>query len=190
MIPRPKVPWTSARDELFEFVRRNAYKEGNFTLASGRQSNFYFNGKAVLFDQNGSRLFAHWLLEELQRLKPRPVAVGGLEIGAIPIACTAMALADFSLQAFVVRKKAKEHGTALQIEGPLRDGELVAIVDDVITTGESSLKAIKAVEAAGCTVAGVYCLVDREEGHSAEFQAYADRLHPAFTLRDFRTARE
>lgn len=179
----------NALDKLFTFVNEKAYREGDFTLASGKKSSYYFDGKAVLFNQEGALLFAGWLLTRLGEMPHKPVAIGGLEIGAIPIACTAMALAPFPLNAFVVRKVTKEHGTGKQVEGMVSPGDLVAIVDDVITTGESSMKAIRAVEAMGCKVAAVFCLMDRQEGHSAEFQNYRDVFHPAFTIKSFRERR-
>ncbi len=173
-------------NKLFTFVNERAYKEGQFTLASGKTSSYYFNGKAVLFDQDGARLYAHWLLSQLVELSPRPVAIGGLEIGAIPIACTVMALAEFPIRAFVVRKKLKSHGAGFLIEGELNHGDPVAIVDDVITTGESSLKAIRSVEDIGCKVVGVFCLVDRQEDPSPEFERYRSIFHAAFTINEFR----
>src|SRR5436190_21127050 len=88
-------------DDLFAIVNERAYAEGDFTLASGRKSRYYFDGKLVVFDQQGARLFARWLLGRIGALGPRPTAVGGLELGAIPIACTAAALAGFPLEAFV-----------------------------------------------------------------------------------------
>jgi orotate phosphoribosyltransferase len=178
-----------ALDKLFTFVNDKAYREGTFTLASGKQSPYYFDGKSVLFDQEGSRLFAGWLLSRLREMTPRPVAVGGLEIGAIPIACTAMAMADFPIGAFVVRKVAKEHGTGKTVEGNVREGDLVAIVDDVITTGASTLKAVNAVRAMGCTIGGIFCLMDRQEDHSPEFDAYRRVFTPAFTMASFRERR-
>src|SRR5262249_21842271 len=94
-------------DQLFTILSERAYAEGDFTLASGRKSRYYFDSKQVIFDQQGARLFARWLLDRIGALAPRPTAVGGLEIGAIPIACTAAALAEFPLAAFVVRKQPK-----------------------------------------------------------------------------------
>jgi orotate phosphoribosyltransferase len=172
-------------DDLFSIINAKAYREGDFTLASGRRSSHYFDGKKVLFDQQGSRLFASWLLEQLWKLDALPTAIGGLEIGAIPIACTTMDRATFPLKAFVVRKQAKQHGTGNLVEGDLSPADRVVVVDDVITTGESTMKAIRAVKEIGAQIIGIYCLVDRQEGHSEEFDSYAALFHPAFTLEEF-----
>jgi orotate phosphoribosyltransferase len=100
-----------------------------------------------------------------------------------------MALANFPLGGFVVRKKPKPHGTCLVVEGELNPGDPVAIVDDVITTGESSLKAIRSVEDMGCKVVGVFCLVDRQEDQSREFEQYRHIFQPAFTMQEFQQRR-
>ena len=182
----------SLMDDLFDLIYRKSFKEApepTFKLASGVMSRFYFNAKPLLFDQLGARVVARWVLGQIVELTPRPTAIGGLEIGAIPIACTVQALAepaDFPMKAFVVRKEAKAHGTKRQVEGELVAGERVVVVDDVITSGESTLKAIHAVEDIGCEVQAVYCLVDRPEGeHSPGFRPYEPRLKAAFTLKQF-----
>ena len=178
----------SVEGQLFRLVKERAYREGSFTLASGKQSSYYFDGKKVLLDQEGSRLFGAWLLGKIDTLSERPVAIGGLEIGAIPIACVCMALSDAPINTFVVRKKHKEHGTGNQIEGDLKRGDAVVVVDDVITTGESTMKAVRALEDDGCTVLAIYCLVDRDEGHTPEFEARKSIFVPAFHIEDFRKA--
>ena len=177
----------SVLDELFTIVNERAYAEGDFTLASGQHSRYYFDGKLVVFDQRGSRLFAQWVLGQISEMRPRPVALGGLEIGAIPIACTAVALAQFPLSAFVVRKQVKSHGTSKTVEGPIAAGDDVVVVDDVITTGESTLKAVRAVRELGARVRAVFCLVDRQENHSPEFQRLQTEtiFRAAFPLSDF-----
>lgn len=174
-------------DELRSLVKQRAYREGTFTLSSGKTSSYYFDGKKVLLDQAGAILFADWLIERIKSLPERPVAIGGLEIGAIPIACVTMARADFPLRTFVVRKKPKSHGTGNQIEGEVERGDRVVVVDDVITTGESTMKAVRALEEDGCKVVAIYCLVDRMEGHTEEFTARRSIFHPAFTISDFKS---
>jgi len=140
----------------------------------------------VLLDQQGSKLFAEWLLDQVGSLPVLPAAIGGLEIGAIPIACVAMALAHFPLRTFVVRKKPKSHGTGNSVEGEISPGDVVVVVDDVITTGESTMKAVRALEEEGCKIAAIYCLVDRQEGHTDEFEQRRAIFRPAFTIKDFR----
>lgn len=171
-------------DQLFHLVNELAYREGDFTLASGRQSPHYFNGKLVLLEPRGAVLFAEWILMQYRSLPEQPVAIGGLELGAVPIAAVVMAL-DRHIRAFIVRRKPKLHGTSLMIDGTLYEGDPVIVVDDVITTGSSTLKAIQAVEAAGCHVVAVYSLVDRQEDHLPEFAPYYDRLNSVLTLNQF-----
>jgi orotate phosphoribosyltransferase len=182
-------PSTPVTRELFQLVKERAYREGNFTLSSGKTSTYYFDGKKVLLDHQGSRLFARWLLEQIATLSPRPVAIGGLEIGAIPIACVAMALSESPLGTFIVRKKAKAHGTGSELEGELKPGDPVVVVDDVITTGESTMKAVRALERDGCKVMAIYCLVDRNEGHTPDFEERKPIFRPAFTIEDFQSRR-
>jgi orotate phosphoribosyltransferase len=178
----------SNHDTLRALVKERAYKEGKFILSSGKESDYYFDAKKVLLDQQGSRLFALWILEQIESRDLHPVAIGGLEIGAIPVACVTMALAKFPLRTFVVRKKTKAHGTGNQIEGDLKRGDRVVVVDDVITTGESTMKAVRALEEDGVEVVAIYSLVDRHEGHVADFQAKAAIFRPAFAIEDFRRA--
>jgi orotate phosphoribosyltransferase len=171
---------------LFRLVKSRAYREGDFTLSSGKKSTYYFDGKKVLLDPEGAKLFAGWLIQQIDSLSVRPVAIGGLEIGAIPIACVTMALSPIPLKTFIVRKKPKAHGTSNQIEGELTAGDPVVVIDDVITTGESTMKAIRALEEDGCKIVAIYCLVDRREGHTSEFDRYQHIFKPAFTIEDFR----
>jgi len=180
---------STAREALRRLVIERAYREGDFTLSSGKKSSYYFDGKKVLLDQDGSRLFSEWILEQIHELSPTPVAIGGLEIGAIPVACVTMTLAQFPLRTFVVRKKPKPHGTGNMIEGDVPKGSVVVVVDDVITTGESTMKAVRALEEDECIVAAIYSLVDRNEGHTDEFQARKAIFKPAFTIEDFRSPR-
>lgn len=174
-----------ARRRLFTLIDDLAYREGDFVLASGARSKHYFNGKKVLLHPEGSRLFARWILGRLGDLSARPAAIGGLELGAIPIACSVVALADFDLRAFIVRKAAKGHGTQDLVEGDLSAGDRVIVVDDVITTGGSTLQAIEAVERRGCRVERIYCLVDRNEGDDPGFTRYRAILEPCFSLGEF-----
>ena len=162
------------RNELFKLLKENAVKIGDFTLASGKKSNFYFDGKQATCHPHGSFLVATLILEEIKNLKAD--AIGGLTMGADPIAAVVSVLSretNKPLPAFMVRKEAKGHGLKKHVEGILEPGWKVIIVDDVITTAGSTLKAIKAVEEIGCKVVKVVALVDREEGGAAALKNYS-----------------
>ena len=149
---------------------------GDYTLTSGKSSKYYFDGRLLSLDPEGSRLIAEAILPVLHGAKVE--AVGGLTLGADPIV-SAIALASGlkgkGISGFIVRKETKAHGTGQSIEGPLRSGSRVAIVDDVCTTGGSLFQAIEAAEAAGCSVVKVVAVLDRREGGSDELrkQGYA-----------------
>ena len=144
-----------------------AFLQGEFTLASGRTSDRYFDGKLITLSQEGAYEVGKVIAEELEGTGVN--AVGGLATGAYPIV-TAVALMarqrGWHISTFIVREQRKKHGTMRKIEGHLKEGSRVVIVDDVITTGGSVIKAIKAVERANCQVAKVIVLVDRVEGGS------------------------
>jgi orotate phosphoribosyltransferase len=146
---------------------KGAVLYGEFTLASGKKSDHYWDGKKVTLDARGAFLVGTAILEMISSVDAE--AVGGLEMGAIPIATSVALLSsqgDRPIPAFIVRKEAKRHGTRSEIEGCDPSGKRVVIVDDVITSGESVLKAIRAVEARHCKVVKVVALVDRHEGGS------------------------
>jgi orotate phosphoribosyltransferase len=175
----------SLRDELLQHIATNAFKKGDFTLASGRKSNYYINGKLSTLDARGAYLVARTFLAMIG--DDVPDAVGGLTLGADPIIGSMLSLAgleDLQLKGFIVRKAAKDHGTKVQVEGPLSGGEKVVIVEDVVTTGGSSMKAVKAVEEMGCKVTRVLAIVDREEGGKENLAAEGYRLESIFTARE------
>ncbi len=150
-------------------------RHGEFTLASGRKSSYYIDGRLVTLDGEGAYLIARVILDVLAREGIEAGAIGGLSIGADPIAAATAAVSFLegrALSAFIVRKEPKKHGTERGIEGPLRKGTRAVVVDDVITTASSTLKAIRAVEEHGCVVAGVVCLIDREEGGAETLRGY------------------
>ena len=144
-----------------------ALLQGEFTLASGKKSDYYFDGKKLTLSPEGAYWVGKAMFDELTEIDVD--AIGGLAIGADPIV-TAVALISHlegkPIPAFIVRDVAKEHGTKRKIEGHLKPGSRVAIVEDVITTGGSVLRAIEAVEAVNCKVVKVIVLVDRHEGGS------------------------
>lgn len=158
---------TSPRDRLLALLAERSARRGSFTLASGRQSSLYIDARLTTMSPEGLSLIGPLALETIRRTGWDVAAVGGLTLGADPIAYAiayASAGAPPMLRAFTVRKEAKSHGTGKLVEGPFRSGDRVAVIEDVITTGGSALKAIEALRAAGATVAGVLALVDREEG--------------------------
>ena len=150
-------------------LERGALKYGKFTLTSGKESTYYFDGRLLSLDPEGAHLIAEALLPIL--LEAGAEAVGGLTLGADPIV-SSIALASHlrgePIPGFIVRKEAKSHGTGQGIEGPLLPGSKVAIIDDVCTTAGSLFQAIEAAEAAGCTVVKVAAILDRKEGGSEE----------------------
>jgi orotate phosphoribosyltransferase len=173
------------RDELIKHVTTHALKKGDFTLASGRKSNYYINGKLSTLDARGAYLVARTFLAMMA--DDVPDAVGGLTLGADPIIGSVLSLAgleDLRLKGFIVRKEAKGHGTQSQVEGPLAGDEKVVIIEDVVTTGGSSIKAIKALEELGCKVTRVLAIVDREEGGKENLAAGGYGLESIFTARE------
>jgi orotate phosphoribosyltransferase len=160
---------TSDRNRLRQLLKRHSLIFGDFTLASGRKSRFYFDSKKTTLLAEGAYLCATQVLETIREKGIEADAVGGMTLGADPIVCPVAALSQIEgppLRAFIVRKEAKGHGTQRQIEGDLKPGSRAIVVEDVVTTGGSTLKAVAAVEQAGHRVVAVISLVDREEGGS------------------------
>ncbi|MCC6784228.1 MAG: orotate phosphoribosyltransferase [Planctomycetes bacterium] len=177
-----------ARARLLALVRERAYRDGiDITLASGKRSNFYINGKTITLEPEGLWLFAKLVLRELRQY-PQITAIGGLTMGADPIAAAVCALSyeeGRPLRAFLVRKESKGHGTGSRIEGQLARGEQVAILEDTITTGGSARKAIDAVRELGAVPVVVMALADREDEDGAAFRAEFV-VRPLFTLAEIR----
>lgn len=152
---------------LTTLLAQRSVKRGQFTLASGRQSEYYIDARLTTMSPQGLSLIGPLALSEIEEAGWNVDAIGGLTLGADPVAYAisyASALAGRPLRAFTVRKEAKGHGTGKLIEGPFQAGDRVAVIEDVITSGGSALRAIEAVRTANGTVAGVLALVDREEG--------------------------
>ena len=159
---------------LIAQIRDKALKFGNFTLASGKIASYYLDGKQVTLTPYGALLVAEGILDLLDP-DDMPAAVGGMVIGADPITAavvTMSAVRKTPVKGFMVRKEAKGHGTNQYIEGPVSPGERVVIVEDVVTTGGSSLKAIERAEAFGLKVDRVIAIIDRVEGGA---EAFADK---------------
>jgi orotate phosphoribosyltransferase len=154
---------TSARTQLASLLARKSFRLGQFKLASGGSSDYYVDCRTTTLDATGSRLTGQAVLDEIRSRGWQVDAIGGLTMGADPIAVSAAVLSEGRLNAFLVRKTEKAHGTGKRIEGFCQPGAHVVIVDDVCTTGGSTIQAIEAARAAGFQVAGVICLVEREE---------------------------
>lgn len=188
----PLVNSSSARREtLRQMLARRAYRRGDFLLASGRRSEHYVNCKPVSLSSSGATLLAPLLLEAVD---PTAQAVAGLTMGADPlVSCVAMAagLAGRPLDALIVRKEPKGHGTGAWIEGPLpAPGAPVTVLEDVVTTGGSCLKAVKRLREAGYAVQEVVAVVDRQDGGQAALAAEGLRLKTLFLLEHISTPLE
>ncbi len=173
-------------DALKKLVKDKALKFGDFTLVSGKKATYYLDGKQVTLDATGARLVGAGILERIT--DPLPDAVGGMSIGADPITAAILTLAgtrDLPLKGFMVRKEAKEHGLKRYIEGPVASGDRVVIVEDVVTTGRSSLLAIERAESFGLIVQGVVAIIDRLEGGENAFREKGIPFQSLLTIRDF-----
>ena len=174
---------------LLELLKRLSYEEREVTLASGQKSNFYIDCKQTVLGAEGHFLVGMLLNRLLAEKLPQVEAIGGLTMGADPLASAASTMSyvmGHPLRAFYVRKEAKGHGTGQWIEGgkSLRPGMKVAIVEDVVTTGGSALKAVARAQEFGLEVSGILALVDREEG-GREVLEKAAPLYSLFAKRDF-----
>lgn len=184
----------ACRTGLLERLRRDAFAQRPVTLASGRTSNFYIDCKEVTLDAQGHLLVGRCLFESLRSYEARVArsvaAVGGLTLGADPLASAVSmtsALRGEDKPAFIVRKEPKGHGTGAWLEGTsrLEPGAELAVLEDVVTSGGSALKAAHRLREAGFKVSVVLALVDRLEGGAAAIEAEGLELVPLFTRRDF-----
>lgn len=186
LVERPEL--AAKRDRLLELLRRDAFQEREVVLSSGRTSNFYIDCKQVSLDAEGACLIGELFHQVIEQVAPDAVAVGGLTLGADPLA-TATSLVSFQRgrprAAFIVRKEPKGHGTNQWLETTkLAPGARVVVLEDVVTTGASTLKAIERVRLAGLEVAHAIGLVDRLEG-GREAVTRETPLTTLFTRRDF-----
>ena len=173
-----------SRARLLELFKARAVSFGRFVLASGKESTFYINSKKAIFNSE-----AVWLLGDILWHLTKDLnlqAIGGLEVGAIPMATAAVQRyheEGRSLEGFFVRKQAKDHGSKDRIEGLVKPGDRVAMLDDVFTQGTSVIQAITEVERAGAEVAAVICIVDRLQSARERLAPKYNYL-PIFTIRD------
>lgn len=179
----PTADVAALRKRLLEILRRQSVRTGEFTLASGKKSDFYVDGKMTTLHPEGLYLTGRLIFEQLRGRGFG--AQGGLTLGADPMAAAIAAVSWLEgepLPAFIVRKASKGHGTTKQVEGLLpTDGTPVAVIEDVTTTGGSALKAVQAVREAGATADMVITLVDREEGGAQNLSEHGVALEAIFT---------
>src|SRR5216683_507300 len=171
-MPSTSIPTLQQR--LREILRERSITHGDFTLASGRRSNFYIDARRTTMSGEGLVVIGTLGLARLAARGWAPDLVGGLTLGADPVAYAIAAAAraqGWPVDAFSVRRQAKTHGTGRRIEGCFSPGDQVLVVEDVITTGQSAQEAIAAIRGEGGTVLGVLAVVDREEGGRASLEA-------------------
>src|SRR6476646_11537959 len=153
---------SSARQELLRLLATKSFKLGDFKLSSGGTSDYYIDCRTTTLDARGAQLTGQVFLEEIEKRGWNPQAIGGLTMGADPIVVS-VSIASGKINGFLVRKTEKQHGTGQRIEGFREKGAKVVIVDDVCTTGSSTIQAIAAAREFGFEIIGVMCLVEREE---------------------------
>ncbi|MFK7736432.1 MAG: orotate phosphoribosyltransferase [Pirellulaceae bacterium] len=173
------------RSRLIELIKEHALQFGDFTLASGKKASFYLDCRKLTLHPLGANQIGAGMLHLLGA--DMPDAVGGMAIGADPISAATITLAgqqDKNLMAFIVRKEAKQHGTGRQVEGPVQPGMKAVIVEDVVTSGGSALKAVDAVREFGLEVDRILAVVDRLEGGREAVEAAGLKLETLVTVRD------
>ncbi|OBQ13374.1 MAG: orotate phosphoribosyltransferase [Anabaena sp. LE011-02] len=176
---------TTLRQKLLDLFCQLAYQEGDFVLSSGQRSSYYINGKQVTLHPQGALAMARLLLPILPE---DTQAVAGLTLGADPIVSAVSVVSVYEnrlIPALIIRKEAKGHGTMAYIEGPsLPQGAKVVVLEDVVTTGQSALKAVERLQAAGYTVDRVISLIDRLQGGGALYESAGLQFEALFTIQD------
>ena len=182
----PPMPASEKRQRLLAIIRdKSLLREGDFRLASGQASNYFFDMKKTVFDPEGAALLADLLFEHIR--DEAVDCIGGLETGAIPIVAALVrhSWPEKPLRGFFVRKAGKGHGTDKMIDGHLNEGARVILFEDVTTTGGSVMQAVRETRALGCEIVKVVTVVDRLEGAQQNFAAEGLRFEALFTRADF-----
>ncbi len=185
LYPNDSTDVASPRQLLLDLFCQLAYKEGDFVLSSGQRSSYYINGKQVTLHPQGALAVGRLLLSQL------PIeteAVAGLTLGADPIVSAVSvvsALENRPIPALIIRKEAKGHGTMAYIEGPsLPAGAKVVVLEDVVTTGQSAMKAVERLREAGYSVEQVISIVDRQQGGAEFYQSVGLKFQTVFSIED------
>lgn len=184
--PLESISVTDARERLIDFVKKDAVFHGDFTLTSGKKATYYVDMRRVSLDHRVAPLIGQVMIDLIADV-PDVVAVGGLTMGADPIASAILhqgVVAGRSYDAFVVRKEPKDHGRGRQVEGPDLEGKRVIVVEDTSTTGGSPLAAIEALKKVGAEIAGVAVVVDRNTGAREIIEAAGYPYFAALDLND------
>ncbi|MGB7151610.1 MAG: orotate phosphoribosyltransferase [Terriglobales bacterium] len=155
---------STARQELLEMLAQKSFRLGDFQLSSGGRSDYYIDCRTTTLDARGAQLVGEVFLDQIREQGWEADAIGGLTMGADPIV-VAVAVTSGKMHGFLVRKAEKQHGTGQRIEGFREKGARVVIVDDVCTTGSSTVQAIEAARSFGFEILGVMCLVERQDAH-------------------------
>ena len=188
---KPKKYTNPKRERLKQIILKNSFQLGVFILSSGKKSDYYIDLRTTTLDPQGLYLICKFFLDYLRRKNLKIDAVGGLTLGADPIVGGMVALSQRRkkpLAGFIVRKEAKKHGTQKLIEGNLKPGWKVAIVEDVITTGSSAIKAIKSAQEQGAKVKIVLAVVDREEGGREQIEKLDIPVYSLFTASELKSS--
>ena len=182
---------SDARQQLLSILATKSFRLGQFKLSSGGTSDYYIDCRTTTLDAVGAKLVGEVFLQVIREHGWQPQAIGGLTMGADPIAVSAAIAGNGSIHAFLVRKAEKQHGTGQRIEGFREKGARVVIVDDVCTTGASTIQAIEAAREFGFDIVGVMCLVERTEAGgrgNVEAAASPAKFVSVFTDKDVRAA--
>lgn len=174
------------KEKLKGLIEKLAIKRGEVTLASGAKANYYIDCRKVTLDSIGASLIGNEIFDLLS--SDLPDAIGGMAIGADPITGSVISVAGShgkQISGFIVRKEEKKHGMAQMVEGPIHAGQKAIMVEDVVTTGGSSLRAIDYAKDAGLNVSGIVCIVDRLAGGREKFEDLGITFQSLFTIEDF-----